>query len=92
MDRPPRVQVAANRNQALARLACSSADKPGAPPLELAALLVEPSWRAALEPELEKAYFKVRRGGGGGDCGHGPAGCVAWLGGRGHVMWLGGWR
>lgn len=46
-------QIVANRNRALARRAVAVASAPGAPPLRLSALLVEPGWRTALARELE---------------------------------------
>lgn len=52
-------QAAASRNQALARLAVASSEQPGAAPLALEALLVEPGWRAALAPHFAKPYFKA---------------------------------
>ncbi|PNW71093.1 hypothetical protein CHLRE_17g746347v5 [Chlamydomonas reinhardtii] len=64
-----RAQIAANRNRALARRAAAEAAQPGAPPLRLSSLLVEPSWRLALAPQLglpEAAAGGDGGGGGGG--------------------------
>lgn len=49
---PVPTQSVANRNRALARRAVAEASAPGAPPLRLSALLVDPGWRSALSREL----------------------------------------
>ncbi|KXZ52659.1 hypothetical protein GPECTOR_9g704 [Gonium pectorale] len=64
----PAAPIAANRNHALARRAVSVASAPGAAPLSLQSLLVEPSWREALAHELGTSS-----GGGGGGRGAGGA-------------------
>ncbi|GFR49253.1 hypothetical protein Agub_g11268 [Astrephomene gubernaculifera] len=53
-----RAQIAANHNRALARRAVAESSAPGAPPLSLSSLLVEPGWRAALEGELRGANVR----------------------------------